>query len=98
MSAGDLVKYIIENPLDNEDMNSLVEYFGRFYRMRKTIKPENIQARFQELEPIMKSLSRKRERRILHTVLELCEEYESAAFMEGIRVGAQLILELSESE
>ena len=93
-------EYIERNPVnyEAEDMHSLVEYFGRFYRMRKPINPENIRDRFQELDPIMKSLSRKRERRLFDTVLELCEEYERAAFMEGLRVGAQLMLELSESE
>ena len=88
--------YIAEHPLDlqNEDTQKLTEYFGNYYRMCHQTNQEEIRAKFRGLEPIMKSLSRRRENRLFHTMLDVCESCEKAAFFEGLRVGAQLIMEL----
>lgn len=89
-------EYINNYPPNYEydDINSLLESFGSYYLMCNPVENENIKDRFLSLEPIMKSLSRKRETKLFHTMLDICDEYEKQAFQEGIRVGAQLICEL----
>lgn len=93
-----LKKYLSENPpnYEYEDIHSLLELVGSYYIMCNPIDNDAIRNMFRSLEPIMKSLSRKRENKLFHTMLDICEEYERISFLEGVRVGAQLVMELSE--
>lgn len=88
--------YLETNPpnYEYEDIHSLLELFGSYYAMCNPVDTDEIKRHFESLEPILKSLSRKRERKLFHTMLDICQKYENAAFQEGVRVGAQLILEL----
>ena len=88
--------YMEKHPLDleDEDTQKLIEYFGNYYRMCHQTDREEVREKFRGIEPIMKSLSRRRENRLFHTMLDICESSEKAAFFEGLRVGAQLIMEL----
>lgn len=89
-------QYVAENSPDNEieRIGALLELLGVHYRARNPIDIEELRDRFCSLEPILKSLSKKRERRLLRIMVDACDEYQCAAFQEGIRVGAQLVMEL----
>lgn len=91
-------EYISDNPPNYEDKDpqSLMELFASYYMMCNPIENAVIREKFRSLEPIMKSLSRKKENKLFHVVSELCAEYETSAFQEGFRVGAQIIMELFE--
>lgn len=92
-------QFLKEDPPDYgyEEIHSLLELFGTYYLRCNPIEEENIRAQFCSLEPIVKSLSEKRKRRLFHIISDICTEYERLAFQEGVRAGAQLILELSEA-
>lgn len=79
-----------------EDIHTLLELFGSYYIMCNPIESDEIKNQFYTLEPIIKSLSRRREHRLIHTIRDICEVYKRISFQEGIRVGAQLIMELYE--
>lgn len=99
-SAVELKKYMEESlrNYDKENERSLWEFFGSYYRMYNPILTDELRERFQPAELILNSLSRKRERRLFYITREVCEGYACAAFIDGIRTGAQLIMELLESE
>ncbi|MBP3673709.1 MAG: hypothetical protein J6J18_07760 [Oscillospiraceae bacterium] len=95
-----LDQYLAEHPLDYgyENINSLLELFARFYLKRHPIESTAFSPVMDSLNPILKSLSQKRTRRLFRIINDLCIEYEQSAFIEGIRVGAQLSLELTRHE
>lgn len=76
------------------EVPSLITYFADYYRMCHPIENEKIRAGFGCIEPIIKSLSMKRQNRLFHVVSELCEACENQAFHDGFCVGARLVLEL----
>lgn len=81
---------------ENEENDSLLERFVLCYRMDHPLGSEDIREKFRAVDPIMKSLSKKKEICLVHTMLEICEEREHFAFLEGIRIGAQLMIEMKE--
>ena len=77
---------------------SIMKYLSEYYSITNPINEDEIRDRCEPLEPILKSLSGKRERKILRMMRDVCQEYGQAAFLNGIRVGAQLIMELVVSQ
>lgn len=95
---GQFLKYIEDNSNSwrNDAAASMLELFSNFYRMYNPIDADIIREQLESVDPILKSQSRKRENKLRRTMLNICEKCESEAFLEGFRVGAQLIIELSE--
>ena len=93
-------KYIQDHPLDGEEesAHSLMRYWSDYYIMHHPTEPDDIRREWQSLEQILKALSRKRERRLLRIILEICEEHERSAFVSGFRICAQLLMGTSESQ
>lgn len=83
-------------PRESSQFDSLLKMLWYFYTLYYPVNCSTVEEKLQCLEPILKTLSRKRYRRLINTVANLCAKYEQAAFLEGIRVGAMLILEISE--
>lgn len=48
----------------------------------------------EDIELLMMQLSQKGKRRIKRLIGDLCEEHERAAFIEGIRVGGRLLMQI----
>lgn len=74
----------------------LLEMMWQSYTMHHPIESNKINENFEEVELLLEPLSRKRKLHILRLVTDLCVEHERAAFIEGIRVGGRLLLELEE--
>lgn len=83
-------------PRESSQFDSLLKMLWYFYSLYYPVNCSTIEEELQCLEPILKALSRKRHRKLIYTVANLCAQHEQAAFLEGIRVGAMLILEISE--
>lgn len=77
------------------DVNSILEFLWYCYMEYNPIHTQDIQNRFDELEPIIKALSFDDGTDLFNTVCSLCVEYEKQAFLEGLHLGAKLNKELS---
>ena len=75
---------------------SLLEFIYQCYSEFHSFDNEQIRACFAELDHFHETMSIEESDRLFHLVARLCTEYERAAFMEGIRVGVQLMEELME--
>ena len=78
----------------NETIPSLLDAFNSYYLMYCPVNDDAIREQLHSLDPVLKNLSGKRQRKLYRTVLALCTDYEKAAFQKGLQTGAQLILEL----
>ena len=58
---------------------------------------EEIKAHFEELYQLMNGKPLKEIDEIIYTVCTLCSDHEKAGFTEGIKVGMNLITEISSS-
>lgn len=74
---------------------SILEQLWQSYSIGHTIDCENIRMHFQTVENTLSSLSQKRQRILLRTIIDLCLEHERIAFLEGIQIGVQLSEELT---
>ena len=81
-----------------EDFQTLTEMLWYFYTQYDPIEPETIREEAEGLEPIMKSLSQKRKRKMIRSVMNLCIEHERVSFARGVQVGAKLVMELLDEE
>lgn len=80
----------------HSDIHSILEMLWDCYTLYNPIESAAIQARLQELQPIMDVLTYQQENDLFTAVCGLCAEHERAAFLEGLRVGARLATELAE--
>lgn len=78
------------------DISTLLEFLWQAYTDRNPISNDRIRALFLKLEPIFAGLPPQDCDALFDTVSSLCAAHERAAFLEGIRVGARLAMELGE--
>ena len=98
--------YLAEHPVDyHGDVDSLLELLYHFFTEYEPVENEELRRQFAELEhQLMSSLGetvdscRETVESLMTIVSSVCAECERAAFMEGIKVGARLILELTEEQ
>ena len=79
-------------------VGSFREMLGLYYWAYHPIDEENLQERLRLREAIWKGMSGRKQRVLTHTVLELCREYGRTSFLEGVKVGAQMMKEVLEAE
>jgi len=82
---------------NNSSYHTLLELLWHSYTQEHPISADSIDVYFTDLEYILKTLSNKRRRKLLFSVHQLCYAYERDAFLQGIRVGVQLLLEIREN-
>lgn len=82
----------------DESEGALLEMIWRYYEWRDAENDAVIKEKFDMIQPYLKQLSPKRKRVIIARIGDLCAEYERAAFIEGVRVGCRLMLELTHAE
>ncbi len=87
---------ISSNIWDSSQFDSLIEMLWYYYTLYYPVNSDAMDEASQSLEPIFRTLSNKRQRKIKNTMIGMCAKQEQAAFMEGVRVGAMLILEILE--
>ena len=91
-----LQNYCKQNPPNAEEAQSVMDFLYCTYAEYNPIDLQNIEERFAELRNHFKELDLQRFDPIFVTVSELCAEHERLSFMEGIRLGVTLMLELTE--
>ena len=106
-AAGEVMKkwrsYLAEHPVDyHGDVDSLLELLYHFFTEYEPVENEELHRQFTELEhQLMSSLEETEDscrESLMASVSSVCAECERAAFMEGVKVGARLILELTEDQ
>ena len=109
-AAGEVMEkwrnYLAEHPVDyHGDVDSLIDLLYCFFTEYEPVENADVHRHFTELEnQLMKSLAimedscRETVESLMTIVSSVCAECERAAFMEGVKVGARLILELTEDQ
>ena len=87
----------IKRSYGDKDIHLLLEMLSRTYCEYNPIDNDAIQNSFHDLESCLEHLPSRENDQVFDRVCALCVEYEKAAFLEGMRVGAQLVMELNGS-
>ena len=74
--------------------NTMMDLLWDFYSQHFPIVSNSIDLHFAEISESLNSLSKKKQRKILRITYQLCEECEKEAFLQGIRIGVQVMREL----
>ena len=85
-----------QKPPNHGDAESVLNLLYRTYTEYNPIDNERIRSNFTALRNHFPELNLKQFDTIFTTVSDLCLEHEQIAFMEGLRLGVTLMLELSE--
>lgn len=95
-----LKQFIAENKNDYEriDIYALNDLFGVYYRVHNPLDMDRLESECPDLAPIVQSLSQRRRRRLQRMIAEICDEYRQTVFLDGLRTGVRLLLELLEEE
>ena len=79
---------------DEANTRPLLDLIQQYYTVYNPIDNTGISVEIEDIELLMMQLSQKRKRRIKRLIGDLCEEHERAAFIEGIRVGGSLLMQI----
>lgn len=90
-----LQDYCKQNPLSHGDAESVMEFLYWHYAENNPIDNAKIRDCFTKLRQQSPHLSLEEFDPIFTTVSDLCEEHERLAFLEGLRLGVTLIIELA---
>ena len=92
-----MIAYFQDMPSDRDetDWDTVLSQLWYYNSQCLTNDNEVFGELLEPLRPTVKALSQKRQSVLFRKITGLCEECERVAFLEGIRVGAQLILELT---
>lgn len=91
-----LLDYCKAHPLDYGEAESLLDVLYWNYAENNPLDNQKIKDGFATLRSQFPHLSMQKFDPIFNTVSELCWEHERVAFMDGIRMGALLVVELNE--
>ncbi|MBE6946939.1 MAG: hypothetical protein E7454_01625 [Ruminococcaceae bacterium] len=94
----DLLTYIRTSPLPFDDGNadSVLELLYNAYANAQGADPDEIKAKFATVEDCLTGISFEMNNLIFATVCDLCLAFEKKGFMDGIRLGSHLMLELQD--
>ncbi len=91
-----LKQYIIENPPDFCDADSVLGLLYECYNENHPYDNEEVKADFNALYQAMNGMPLREMDKVIYPVCKLCRDHEQAGFVEGIKVGMLLSEELSE--
>ena len=77
---------------------SLTEMLCLFYAFYYPVDEEKIQEKLDGLESVWKGISRRKQRVLCRMIWELCSEHERTGFLTGVKVGAQMMVEVLDAE
>lgn len=78
------------------DVDSILEMFYCFYAEHNPMHNDKIHALFYTLNSELSHLNLQENDLVFDAISDLCAEYQRLAFVEGIRAGARLYMELDE--
>lgn len=76
------------------DVHSLTEQLWRGYTEDNPVSNDTLHAPETKMNPIWDSIPIAASDRLFLLFWEFCQEYERAAFLEGFRLGARLMVEI----
>ena len=76
------------------DVHTLMEHIWRTYTEENPISNDRLKELNERMDPILNSIPIANSDELFLIFCEFCSEYERAAFLEGIRIGARLMMEL----
>ena len=94
-----LKEYLAQNEprYPYQDMQTLIETLYIFYTELNPVDSPELQHRWKLLHPFLDSLPPKEQTELFDNISGVCIEQEHAAFLEGFRAGARLVVELYEA-
>lgn len=91
----EILKTCIEqNPPNYGDGESVLEMLYECHNENNPYDNEQIKADFNELYKQMNGMSLQEMDKIIYPVCKLCRDHERAGFVEGIKIGIRLEVEL----
>ena len=91
-----LREHILEKHPDVNDAESVLEMIYECYAQLNRMDNETIRKDFDELYQAMHDHSLREIDKVIYTVCLLCRDHEKAGFVEGIKIGIHLVMELAE--
>ena len=88
--------YIAENPPDFGDGKSVLTMLYEAYAESNKMDDGTIKKDFNELYRLMNGMELREMDRIIYPVCTLCRDHQRSGFVEGVKVGIQLQMELAE--
>ena len=90
-----LKRHVAENPPNyGSDAQSILEMLYSYYHECNNTETDAVKAAFEDLYQRMHGMPLREMDRIVDAVCILCREHEKAGFVEGVRLGVQLGLEI----
>ena len=90
-----LREYVAENPPNyGSDAHSILEMLFTYYHECNNTDTNAVKAAFEDLYQRMHGMPLWEMDRIVDAVCALCREHEKAGFLEGVKVGIQLSVEI----
>ncbi len=89
--------YCKQNPLNHGDAESVMEFLYWHYAESNPIDNQKIRNSFAKLCQQYPHLSMQEFDPVFNIVSDLCMEHERRAFLEGLRLGVTLMMELVDS-
>ncbi len=90
-----LQNYCKQNPLNHGDAESVMEFLYWHYAENNPIDNKRIRNSFAKLRQQYSHLSMEE---FFTTVSDLCVEHERLAFLEGLRLGVTLMMEVANNQ
>ena len=87
---------IAENPPDYGDGESVLTLLYEAYAESNRMDDGTIKEDFNELYRQMNGMELREMDKIIYPVCTLCRDHQRSGFMEGVKVGVQLQMELAE--
>lgn len=88
--------YIAENPPDFGDGDSVLTLLYEAYAESNRMDDGIIKEDFNELYRVMNGMELREMNKIIYPVCTLCRDHQRSGFVEGVKVGIRLRMELAE--
>ena len=91
-----LKQHIAKNPPNFGDADSVLGLLYECFNENNSYDNEQIKADFEELYLQMNGMPLREMDKIIYPVCKLCQDHEQSGFVEGIKIGVLLQVELTE--
>ena len=90
-----LKQQVAENPPNYGDADSVLGLLYECFNENNPYDNDEIKADFEELYQQMNGMSLRDMDKVIYPVCKLCRDHEKAGFIEGVKIGLQLSVELT---
>lgn len=90
-----LKRHVAEKPSNyGSDADSILEILYSYYHECNNIDSDAVKTAFEDLYQRMHGMPLQKMDRIVDAVCTLCREHERVGFIEGLKIGIQLAIEI----